>query len=205
MTLAELQDLQAATPLWIVAAYAFITIIALAMAWRLFIRWRRHRVPAAARSREMLALVLVAGTAFAMTAYTQHHLQQQQEEQQLEAQLRERDRIAKILQSRIATEIDAVRAMLAERTARNIERNTLVEARNELARFSALNDARIVQMLGLIDTELQIRALVEQTLSETAPDKLARLFERLAALAPDNPQFRDQAARYAAQAAVAGN
>jgi len=95
--------------------------------------------------------------------------------------------------------------MLAERTVRNIERNTLVQARSELARFSTLNDPRIVQMLALIDKELQIRVLVEQSLSETAPDKLAGIFARLAELAPENPQYRDQAAHYAAQAAAPRN
>lgn len=205
MTLAELQQFLAAAPPWIVATYAIITLITLATAWRLSIQWRRHRVVAAARTREIVALLLIAGVALAMTAYTQHYLQQQQDEQRLQAQLRERDRVAKLLQTRIATEIDAVRAILAERTVRNIERNTLVDARKELARFAALNDPRIVQMLALIDTELQIRALVEQSLSETAPDKLAQLFERLAALAPDNPQYRDRATHYAAQATAARN
>lgn len=205
IVLAILQSLLTTAPPWIIATYAIIAIIAAATAWRLSIQWRRHRVAAAARSRELLALLLIAGVAFAMTAYTQRYLQQQQDEQRLQAELQERDRIAKLLQTRIATEIDAVRAMLAERTVRSIERNTLVQARDELARFSALKDPRIVQMLALIDTELQIRALVEQSLTETAPDKLSRIFSKLAELAPDNPQYRDQAAHHAAQAASSGN
>ena len=123
----------------------------------------------------------------------------------LQAELRERDRIAKVLQTRIATEIDAVRAMLAERTIRNIERDTLTQARDELARFASLQDERITRMLALIDTELQIRALVEQGLSETAPDKLAKIYARLAELDPDNTEYRDKAGAYAAQAAPASN
>lgn len=204
-TLAQLQELLAAAPPWIAAAYALITIAALASLWRLSIHWRRHQVSAAARARETLALVLITGVALALAAYAQQHLQRQQDAQRLQAELRERDRIAKVLQARIATEIDAVRAMLADRTVRNIERNTLVEARNELARFAALKDPRIVQMLALIDTELEIRSLVAHSLAETAPDKLARIYTRLAELAPDNPEYRDQAARYAAQTTTTGN
>jgi hypothetical protein len=201
--LADLQELLAAAPPWIVVAYAIITIVALATVWRLSVQWRRHRVSASARMREILAVVLITGVALALTAYAQRHLERQQEEQRLQAELRERDRIAKVLQTRIATEIDAVRAMLADRTVRNIERNTLIDARNELARFAALKDPRIVQMLALIDTELQIRELVAQSLSETAPPRLAQIYGRLAELVPDNQEYRDQAARFAAQAAAA--
>jgi len=68
--LAELQEFLAAAPPWIVATYAIIMLIAVAAAWRLSVQWRRHHVPAAARTREMLALLLIAGVALAMTAYT---------------------------------------------------------------------------------------------------------------------------------------
>lgn len=205
MALAELRELLDAAPPWIMAAYAAIVLVAAAATWRLAVQWRRHRVSAAARTREVLALLLITGVALALTATAQHYLQRQQDAQRLQAELNERDRIAKVLQTRIATEVDAVRAMLAERTVRNIERNTLLDARKELARFAALKDPRIVQMLALIDTELQIRDLVEQSLSETAPDKLAQIFARLAALAPDNREYRDLAAHHAARAISAGN
>lgn len=204
-TLAELQELLAAAPPWIVAAYAIIAGIALATLWRRSVQWRRSRASTAARIGEMLALVLITGVALAMTAYAQFHVQRQQHAQRLLAEMRERDRIAKVLQTRIATEIDAVRALLAERTVRNIERNTLVDARNELARFAALKDPRIAQMLTLIDTELQIRTLVEQSLRESSPERLAQIYARLADLAPDNPDYREQAARHAAQAAAPRN
>jgi hypothetical protein len=203
-TLAELQQQLGAAAPWIVAAYAVIVLVAMVTLWRLSRQWQRHQVSAAGRIREMLALALITGVALALTAYASRHVQEQQDAQRLQAELRERDRIAKVLQTRIATEIDAVRTMLADRTVRNIERDTLVQARNELARFAELKDPRIIQMLSLIDTELQIRTLVEQSLAETAPGTLAQIFARLAALAPDNAEYRDQAARYAAEAATAG-
>ncbi len=201
----DLQEYLGAAPTLVLAAYAIIVCIALAAVWRLSVQWRRHRVSTAARLRETLALVLVAGVALAVVAYAQRHLQDQEDERRLQAELRERDRIAKVLQTRIATEIDAKRAMLAERTIRNIERDTLARARDELARFASLKDERITRMLALIDTELQIRTLVEQGLSETAPDKLAKIYARLAALDPDNAEYRDKANAYAAQAAAAAN
>ena len=201
----DLQEYLGAAPTLVLAAYAIIVCIALAAVWRLSVQWRRHRVSGAARLRETLAVVLVAGVALAVVAYAQRHLQDQEDERRLQAELRERDRIAKVLQTRIATEIDAVRAMLAERTIRNIERDTLARARDELARFASLKDERITRMLALIDTELQIRTLVEQGLSETAPDKLAKIYARLAALDPDNAEYRDKANAYAAQAAAAAN
>ncbi|MCZ4315473.1 hypothetical protein O4H66_18860 [Comamonadaceae bacterium G21597-S1] len=201
----ELQEYLGAAPPLVLAAYAIIACIALAALWRLAVQWRRHRVSTAARLRETLALVLVAGVALAVVAYAQRHLQDQEDERRLQAELRERDRIAKVLQTRIATEVDAVRAMLAERTIRNIERDTLTQARDELARFASLKDERITRMLALIDTELQIRALVEQGLTETAPDKLAKIYARLAELDPDNAEYRDKASTYAAQAAPASN
>ncbi len=201
----ELQEYLAGAPPLVLGAYAIIACIALAALWRLSAQWRRHRVSTAARMREALALVLVAGVALAVVAYAQRHLQDQEDERRLQAELRERDRIAKVLQTRIATEIDAVRAMLADRTIRNIERDTLTQARDELARFASLKDERIIRMLALIDTELQIRALVEQGLSETAPDKLAKIYARLAELDPDNTDYRDKASAFAAQAAAASN
>ena len=46
---------------------------------------------------------------------------------------------------------------------------------------------------------------MEQGLSETAPDKLAKIYARLAELDPDNTEYRDKAGAYAAQAAPASN
>lgn len=203
--MAELQEYLATTPLLALAAYAFIACATALALWRLSVQWQRHQVSTAARLRESLALLLITGVALVLVAYAQNHFEQQAHERRLQAELLERDRIAKVLQTRIATEVDAVRAMLAERTVRNIERDTLTKARDELARFATLEDPRIARMLALIDTELRIRTLVEQGLSETAPEQLARIYTRLAELVPDNQEYRDKAARFSAQAAAPAN
>ncbi len=203
--MAELQEILGARSATILVAYAVISLGMLAVLWRLSVQWQRNRVSTAGRLRAALALVLVAGVALLLVTITQRHLQEREAEQRLQAELLERERIALVLQTRLSTEIGAVRAMLAERTVRNIEAETLTKARDELARFATLKDPQIAQMLTLIDTELEIRTLVEQTLAESAPDKLARLYARLAALAPDNQGYRDSAALYAAQAAAPRN
>lgn len=203
--MAELQEYLGATPLLALAAYAIIACATAVALWRLSAQWQRHQIATAARLRESLALLLIAGVAVALVAYTQNHFEQQAHERRLQAEMQERDRIAKVLQTRIATEVDAVRAMLADRTVRNIERDTLTRARDELARFAALKDPRITRMLALIDTELQIRSLVEQGLSVAEPAQLARIYARLTELVPDNQEYRDKAARFAAQAAAPKN
>ena len=182
----------------IMAAYAVIAIAAIAVLWRLSAQWQRHQVAVGDRMREFLALVLVTGAGLALVAFAQDHFQRQADAQRLQTELQERDRIAAVLRTRITNEVDAVRAMLADRTVRNIERDTLATALNDLARFASLKDPRITQMLALIDTELEIRTLVAQSLSEQTPDKLARIYTRLIELAPGNQEYRDKAAQLAA-------
>ncbi len=184
----------------IMLAYLVVVVAALATLRRLSTQWRQHAVEKASRVRELLALALVTGVALLLIAYAQGYFQDRTDRQQLQAELQVRDRQAKELRARIAGELDAVRAMLADRTVRSIERNTLADARKELARFVELKDPRIVQMLGMIDNELEIRDLVRQALAESAPDKLHALYTRLTALAPDKAEYKDQAARYAALA-----
>ncbi len=181
-------------------AYLVVAVTALATLWRLAAQWRQHEVETASRVRELLALALVTGVALLLIAYTHGYFQDRADRQQLQAQLQVRDRQVKELRTRIAGEVDAVRAMLADRTVRSIERNTLEDGRKELARFVELKDPGIVQMLGMIDKELEIRDLVRQALAESAPDKLHALYTRLAALAPDMADYKHQAARYAALA-----
>ncbi len=185
----------------IVAAYAIVAVAAMVVLWRLSAQWQRHGLAMAARLREFLALVLATAVGIALVAYTQHRIQQQDQAQQLQAELKERVRIAAVLRSRINKEVDAVRMMLADRTVRHIEQGTLTDARKDLARFAALKDPRITQMLSLIDTELEIRSLVAQSLSEPAPKALARIYTRLAELEPSNQEYRDKAAQFAADAA----
>jgi len=194
-----LQPLDAATLLFL-AGYAVIALAALVVLWRLARQWHAHDVAARQRWRETLVLGLAVLVAVALVALTQAQFQRQARAQRLQAELQERDRIAALLRTRIGKEIDSVRAMLAERTVHHIEAGTLADARRELARFAELRDPRITQMLALIDSELEIRALVAQSLVEHAPPALARIYARLAELEPANSQYRDKAAQFAAQA-----
>lgn len=182
-----------------------IVFSTMAVLWRLSVQWRSHGVAAGARVRELLALVLATVVGLGAVTFAQNYFQRQADIQRLQAELKERNQIATVLRSRIDTEVDAVRAMLAERTVRNIERNTLTKARADLARFAALKDPRITQMLVLIDTELEIRALVAQTLQESDPKALARVYGRLSELVPDNQEYRDKATQFAAASAKETN
>lgn len=182
----------------VIAAYTLIALAAVAVLWRLSVQWQRHGVAAPARVREFLAMALVTGIGLGLVAFAQDHFQRQAAAQQLQAELQERDRIATVLRARIDNEIEAVRGMLAERTVRNIERDTLATARADLARFTTLQDPRIAQMLALIDTELEIRALVAQSLLASDPQALGRVYARLSLLAPENQDYRAKAAQFAA-------
>lgn len=195
-----LQPLDTA-PLLFLAGYVIIAIASLVALWRLARQWHTHDVAARQRWREALLLGLAVLVAVALVALAQEQSQRQARAQRLQAELQERDRIAALLRTRIGKELDSVRAMLAERTVRHIEADTLADARRELARFAELRDPRITQMLALIDTELEIRALVAQSLVESAPQALARIYARLAELEPSNPQYHDKAAQFAARAA----
>jgi hypothetical protein len=190
---------EAVSPLFL-AAYAAVAIAAVVAFWRLFAQWRRHEIATAGRIKELLALAVITGVALLLIAFTNSYLHDQAQQQRLSVELNERDRMAKELRTRIAGEIDTVRAMLAERTVHNIERDRLANARAELTRFVALKDPRITRMLALIDTELEIRDLVKQTFTQDAPDKLHALYARLAELAPDMPDYQEKAAHYAVMA-----
>lgn len=190
---------EAVSPLFL-AAYAAVAIVAFVAFWQLSAQWRRHDIATAGRIKELLALAVITGVALLLVAYANSYFRNQADQQRLLVELNERDRLAKELRTRITGEIDSVRAMLADRTVRNIERDQLANARGELARFVALNDPRITQMLALIDKELEIRDLVKQTFTQDAPDKLHAVYARLAELAPDMPDYQEKAAHYAAMA-----
>ncbi|MEO7937573.1 MAG: hypothetical protein ABIR55_03035 [Burkholderiaceae bacterium] len=198
--MAELEEHLGAMPPLVIAAYTLIVVAAMAVAWRLAGQWRSHRVAMGGRVREFLALALATGVGIAVVAFAHAHFQRQADLERLQAELNERARIAVELRSRINSEVDVVRAMLAERTVANIERNTLTAARADLARFAGLKDARISQMVVLIDTELELRALVAQSLHESDPRTLASVYARLHALVPDNQEYRAKAERFAADA-----
>lgn len=182
-------------------AYAIIALTAVIGLWQLSVRWRQHGVDTRARARALVALALVTAVALAVVGLGQDYFQRQADRQRLQVELQERERIAADVRIRIHHQIDAVRALLADRTVRNIESNTLTAARADLARFAALKDPRINQMLALIDTELEIRALVAHSLQATDPATLARVYARLSELVPDNQNYRKKANQFAASAA----
>lgn len=176
-----------------------VILLAAAMAFGLLNRqWNRHRVAGATRSRESAALGFAAITALLAVVFVHAYFDKQDRDIRMLAELEQKTTLASELRSKITAEVDRVRAMLADRTVRRIEQQQLTQAREELARFQSLNDPRISQMLVLIDTELQIRGLVAQALSETAADRLFAIYSRLAELVPDHAQYKESAERYEA-------
>lgn len=181
-------------PLLAIAACVAIVLGAFAVLRRLTVQWQRHRVATGSRLRELAAVALVAVTGVGLVLFAQDHFQRQEDASRLQAELMERDRVVKELRSRIDTEVNAVSEMLAERTLRNIERDTLTTARAELGRFAALKDPRIGQMQALIDNELEVRALLIQSQQQNDGPTLARVFARLSELVPQNEAYREKAA-----------
>ena len=192
------------SPLSLIALVAIV--VAAVMAWRLLYRqWGRHRVNDTTRSRETATLVFATLAALLAVVVVHAHLDKQDRDIRMLAELAQKEALAGDLQTRITAEVDRVRQLLADRTVRHIEQQQLTQARTELARFQSLKDPRITQMLVLIDTELEIRALVAQSLDETAPDALLRIYTRLTELVPDHLQYRENAERYSAEVKAAAN
>lgn len=185
------------SPLSLAACGVILLAAALAFG-KLHGQWNRHRVGDATRSRETAALGFAAIAALLAVVFVHAYMDKQDREIRMLAELEQKTSLASELRSKISAEVDRVRAMLADRTVRRIEQEQLTQAREELARFQSLNDPRITQMLVLIDTELQIRALVAQALSETAADKLFAIYSRLAELVPDHAQYKENAEHYEA-------
>jgi len=180
-------------------AVCAVILLAAALAFRLLNRqWNRHRVAGATRSRESAALGFAAIAALLSVVFVHAYFDKQDRDVRMLAELGQKTTLAAELRSQITAEVDRVRAMLADRTVRRIEQQQLTQAREELARFQSLNDPRITQMLVLIDTELQVRALVAQALSETAADKLFAIYRRLAELVPEHAPYKENAERYEA-------
>ena len=178
-------------------AVCAVILMAAALAFRLLNRqWNRHRVAGATRSRESAALGFAAIAALLSVVFVHAYFDKQDRDVRMLAELGQKTTLAAELRSQITAEVDRVRAMLADRTVRRIEQQQLTQAREELARFQSLNDPRITQMLVLIDTELQVRALV--ALSETAADKLFAIYRRLAELVPEHAPYKENAERYEA-------
>ena len=163
-------------------------------------RWEQPGVGRSTRRRELAALVLVCLSALLCAIAGGLYLDQSVAEARMLAALQDRSAIAARLHKQIAGELDAVRETLIDRTRRKIAEGKLVEARDELARFVPLQDPKIATIVALIDKELEIRKLLEQSGSETAPQKLAAIYSRLAELVPDSTAYRQNAARYSAAA-----
>ncbi|MEO8543882.1 MAG: hypothetical protein ABI434_09895 [Burkholderiaceae bacterium] len=186
-----------------------VILLAAVLTYRTLHRqWTRHRVSRATRGRETATLGFAAITALLIVASVHAYVDKQDRDIRMLAELEQKSALASELRARITGEVDRVRSLLADRTVRRIEQQQLTQARDELARFQSLKDPRITQMLALIDTELEIRSLVAQALSETAPDKLFTIYTRLSELVPDQTQYKESAERYAAamkgEAAVSG-
>ena len=176
-----------------------VILVAALLASRVLLRqWNRHRVSSGTRGMEASALAFATVTALLLVVFVHAHFDRQDRNLRMMSELEQKNTLASELRVKITAEVDRVRAMLADRTVRRIEQQQLTQARDELARFQSLNDPRITQMLALIDTELEIRALVANTLSETAPDKLFSIYTRLSELVPDHVQYSESADRYAA-------
>lgn len=180
------------------AVCAVVVVAALLASRMLLGQWNRHRVPASTRGKEATALVLATATALLLVIVVNAHFDKQDRDLRMMLEVEQKDALASELRSKITTEVDRVRAMLADRTVRRIEQQQLKQARDELARFQSLNDPQITQMLALIDSELEIRSLVAQALNETAPAKLFGIYSRLSALVPEHAQYKESAEHYAA-------
>lgn len=175
-----------------------VILLAAVLTFRALLQqWSRHRVSEATRGRETATLGFATITALMVVAFAHAYVDKQDRDIRMLAELEQKSTLASDLRARITVEIDRVRSLLADRTVRRIEQQQLTQARDELARFQSLKDPRITQMLSLIDTELEIRSLVAQALSETAPDKLFAIYTRLSELVPDHAQYKESAERYA--------
>jgi hypothetical protein len=186
-----------ASPLSLLAC-GVIFMAAVFAASRLSRQWNRHRVSPGTRAMEASALGFATVTALLLVVFVHAHFDRQERELRMATEIAQKDALAAELRLKITSEVDRVQAMLADRTVRRIEQQQLTQAREELARFQSLNDPRITQMLALIDSELEIRALVATALTETAPAKLFAIYSRLSTLMPDHAQYAESAQRYAA-------
>ena len=163
-------------------------------------RWEQPGSGNATRNRELAALALVAFSALLSVVVGGLYLDQRAAEARMIAEVQDRTAVAARLRKQIAGELDAVRETLIDRTQRKIADGKLAEARAELARFVPLQDPQITKVMTLLDKELEIRKLLEQIGSETAPQRLAAIYSRLAELVPDSAAYKQHAARYSAAA-----
>ena len=163
-------------------------------------RWKQRSLEESIHTKELAALALAVFAALLFVFALSLYIGQREAEAAMRVEVRERTALAGQVGKQIASELEFVRELLVSRTQSKIAEGKLAEARTELARFLPLQDPQVVKIVALIDKELEIRKLLEQSLLETAPEKLSPIFSRLTELAPDRADYREQAARYAAQA-----
>lgn len=166
-------------------------------------QWNRAGSARSVRNAELAALSISSLCALLLVVYGDQYLRQRDVAAKLQADMQRNTDLSIEIKQHISAQLDSARALLADRAQRKIADQQLVEARTELARFAAFNDPRIAQMIALIDKELAIRQLVEQSLSQTEPAQLALTYSRLAELVPDDAQYRADAQRYSAIATAA--
>ena len=183
------------TSLSIVAAICVASLLAYQILRK---QWNRAGSTRSARNAELAALAISSLCALLLVVYGDQYVRQRDVEEELQADMRRSTELAIQIRQKISAHLDAARTLLADRAQRKIADHQLAEARTELARFAAFNDPRIAQMIALIDKELAIRQLVEQSLSQTEPAQLALTYSRLAQLAPDDAHYRADAQRYSA-------
>lgn len=136
-------------------------LVAAFLAYRLLLaQWDRHRVGDGARSREAAALGIATVTALLAVVAVHAYLDRAERNDRLRAELAQASTQATALRRQIDAQVDRIRTLLAERTVQHIEQERLAQAREELARFAPLKDARIDRMLVLVEAELATRALV---------------------------------------------
>lgn len=160
-------------------------------------QWRRPGALKSARAREIAALGVVTLTALLLVAVGTEYKRRSDDQARLLAEMKAKTALAAQISQKTTEALDAARVLLADRALEKIAQQQLTQARAELARFASFNDPRIIKMIELLDKELEIRKLVQQGLSETAPQALYPIYSRLAELVPDNAEYREKAARYA--------
>ena len=121
-------------------------------------RWAMADDAAPNRTRDAVVLVATMVAAWLLVMVGGVVLAQRDFRERMQRDLAERSAQSLVLQTQIRAQIDATRALLADRAVENVTQERLSEARAELARFAAFQDAGINQMVSLIDREIAIRA-----------------------------------------------
>ncbi len=121
------------------------------------------------------------------------------------AMAKERAQAAEAARHKLAEEFVVKRAEVIADVQRKVTAGNLAEARAELNRYAPLADPEVSKMIAMLDAELEIRTLSAEVAIAMPPDKKARLYQRLAVLAPGVADYPLQAKRQAALAQKASD